>query len=183
MYNVLLVDDEYYHREALKSTICWEEYGCCICGEANNGVLGIERAKELKPDIVLADVSMPFLNGLQMIEEIKQFLPNAVFAIVTGYSEFEYAKRGMELGVKYLIVKPVSHKELIDSLGQMVKELDTKKRPVRNTTAFASGQVKTPEIINESFWKCCWMATGISQENDFYTNATICSCHFKTGAM
>lgn len=127
MYKILLVDDEYYHREAIKNTIPWESYGCCICGEANNGVAGVEKAKELKPDIILADVSMPFMNGLVMIEEIQKELPEAIFAIVTGYGEFEYAKRGMELGVKYYVVKPVDDKELIKSVIQMVQELDAKK--------------------------------------------------------
>ena len=127
MYRILLVDDEYYYREALKDTISWEAYGCCICGEANNGAVGIEKARELQPDIILTDVSMPFMDGLQMIEEIQKFLPDAVFAVVTGYSEFEYARRGMELGIKHLILKPISDQELIEILTQIVKELDTRK--------------------------------------------------------
>lgn len=135
MYKVLLVDDEYYSREALKNTISWEAYGCYICGEANNGANGVLKAKELAPDIIFADVSMPFMDGLQMIEEIQKDLPEAVFVIVTGYSEFEYAKRGMELGVKCLIVKPVSDKELIDRIGQLVRELDEKKKVKKEYTS------------------------------------------------
>lgn len=135
MYKILLVDDEFYYREALKNTISWESYGCCVCGEANNGVAGVEKAKELKPDIVLADVSMPFMDGLQMIEEVQKDLPDAIFAIVTGYSEFEYAKRGMELGVKYFVVKPVNDKELIKSVSQMVKELDARKEKKKEYTS------------------------------------------------
>ena len=127
MYKILLVDDEYYSREALKNSISWEEHGCYICGEANNGAAGMQKAKELKPDIIFADVNMPFMNGLQMIEALRQELPDTVFAIVTGYSEFEYAKKGMKLGVKCLIVKPVNDKELIESLSLMVKDLDARK--------------------------------------------------------
>lgn len=126
MYKILIVDDEYFYREALKSTIPWENYGCCICGEANNGVVGLERAKELRPDIVLADVSMPFMDGLQMIEALREELPETLFSIVTGYSEFEYAKRGMELGVKHFVVKPVSDKELVECVEQMVRELNAR---------------------------------------------------------
>ena len=127
MYKILLVDDEYYYREALKNTISWESYGCCICGEANNGLAGVEKAKELQPDIILADISMPFMDGLQMIEEIQKDLPETIFAIVTGYGEFEYAKRGMELGVKYYVVKPVDDKELMKNISQMVQELDARR--------------------------------------------------------
>ena len=87
---------------------------------------GLEKAKQLRPDIVLADVSMPFMDGLGMIEEIKKVLPDALFAIVTGYGEFEYAKRGMQLGVKHYVVKPVDDKELLDNVKDMVRELESR---------------------------------------------------------
>ena len=119
MYDILLVDDEFYCREALKNTISWEACGCRICGEANNGPAGIERARMLKPDIVLADVNMPFMDGLQMIRAIRAELPDTLFAIVTGYNEFEYARRGMELGVRYYIIKPVDHAELVKNITRL----------------------------------------------------------------
>ncbi|MDD3337478.1 MAG: response regulator [Lachnospiraceae bacterium] len=127
MYKILLVDDEYFAREALRHTITWEEYGCTICGEANNGKDGIEQALALQPDIVLADINMPFMDGLEMTEQIRKLLPETICVIVTGYSEFEYARRGMELGVKYFVVKPVDDEELIRSVQQMVDELDIRK--------------------------------------------------------
>lgn len=139
MYKILLVDDEYYAREALKDTIAWETFGCCICAEANNGVTGLAKAKELKPDIVLADISMPFMDGLQMIEEIQKELPDTIFALVTGYGEFEYAKRGMELGVRHYVIKPVDNKELMQNISQMVKELDDRKE-------------RTDEYTSLRFW-------------------------------
>ena len=135
MYKVLLVDDEFYYRESLKNTIPWESCGCSICGEANNGVSGIEKAKELKPNIILTDVSMPFMNGLQMIEEIQKELPDVIFAVITGYGEFEYAKRGIELGIKYYIVKPVDDKELLNCVGQMVKELEDRQEKKNEYTS------------------------------------------------
>lgn len=135
MYKILLVDDEYFPREALKHTISWEEYGCTICGEANNGVAGIEQAIDLQPDIVLADINMPFMDGLEMIENIRRILPEAIYAIITGYSEFEYAKRGIELGVKYFVVKPVDDTELVKSIGQMIQELDGKKEKKEEYTS------------------------------------------------
>lgn len=85
MYQILLVDDEYYYREALKNTISWEAYGCTICTEANNGVAGLEKARELKPDIVLADVSMPFMNGLEMIAEIQKELVDALLDKILAF--------------------------------------------------------------------------------------------------
>lgn len=126
MYKVLLVDDEYFPREALKMTIPWENYGCTICGEAKNGFDGIEKALELKPDIVLTDINMPFMDGLDMIMNLQKTMPDILFAIITGYSEFEYAKRGIELGVEDFILKPVDDKELVKTMQHMVKTLDRK---------------------------------------------------------
>ena len=128
MYDILLVDDEFYAREALKNTLSWESCGCRICGEANNGLMGIERARELKPDIVLADVNMPFMDGIQMIREIRAELPDTLFAIITGYTEFEYAKRGMELGVRHYIIKPVDNDELTRKITEMARELDERSK-------------------------------------------------------
>ncbi len=124
MYRVLLVDDEYFPREALKMSIPWEKYGCTVCGEAKNGFDGIEKATSLKPDIVLTDINMPFMDGLTMITNLQKSFPEMLFSIVTGYSEFEYAKRGIELGVEHFILKPIDDQELIGTIQNMVEVLD-----------------------------------------------------------
>lgn len=124
MYKVLLVDDEYFPREALKMMIPWEEYGCVVCGEGKNGFDGMEKALELMPDIVLTDINMPFMDGLDMIMHLQDKMPDTLFSIVTGYSEFEYAKRGIELGVEHYILKPINDSELVRTLQNMVGILD-----------------------------------------------------------
>lgn len=131
MYKVLLVDDEYFPREALKMTIPWEKYGCVVCGEAKNGFDGIEKAIDLKPDIVLADINMPFMDGLDMIMNLQKVLPDILYSIVTGYSEFEYAKRGIDLGVEHFILKPVDDEEMIKTVQHMVKILDERREKER----------------------------------------------------
>lgn len=131
MYKVLLVDDEYFPREALKVTIPWEKYGCTVCGEAKNGLDGIEKAMELKPDIVLADINMPFMDGLDMIMNLQKVLPDTLYSIVTGYSEFEYAKRGIDLGVTHFILKPVDDEELIKNIQHMAAILDERREKER----------------------------------------------------
>lgn len=128
MYKVLLVDDEYFPREALKATIPWEEYGCTICGEAKNGVDAIEKAIDLNPDIILTDINMPGMDGLEMITQLQTTMTDVLYAIVTGYSEFEYAKRGIELGVKDFIVKPVDDAEMVKTVQHMVKTLDDRRK-------------------------------------------------------
>lgn len=139
MYKVLLVDDEFFPREALKKMIPWEEYGCTICGEANNGQDGIKKALALKPDIVFTDINMPFMDGLDMIQELQKDMPDVLFSIVTGYSDFEYAKRGIELGVKHIILKPINDGELIKTIQHMVEILDKKHE-------------KEQEYVSLKFW-------------------------------
>ena len=128
MYKVLLADDEFFSREALKQTIPWDEYGCEVCGEAKNGKEGIEKALELRPDIVLTDINMPVMDGLDMVMNLKEALPDTLFAIITGYSEFEYAKRGIELGVEDFILKPIDDREVVRTILHMTEILDERGR-------------------------------------------------------
>ena len=131
MYKVLLVDDEYFAREALKETIPWEEHGCTVCGEAKHGLDGMEKALDLKPDIILTDINMPFMDGLDMIMHLQKELLDVIYSILTGYSEFEYAKRGIELGVNHFIVKPIDDLEIIKTIDGMVNTLNKRREKER----------------------------------------------------
>lgn len=151
MYKVLLVDDEYFPREALKTTISWEKYGCTVCGEAKNGFDGIEKAIELEPDIILTDINMPFMDGLDMIMHLQKERPDILYSIVTGYSEFEYAKRGMELGVHHFIVKPIDDKELIKTIQNMVEILEEKHKKEREYESLKFWARKNSEENRKNF--------------------------------
>lgn len=151
MYKVLLVDDEYFPREALKTTIPWEEYGCEICGEAKNGIDAIEKATELVPDIILTDINMPGMDGLDMITHVQEKLPDVLFCIVTGYGEFEYAKRGIELGVKDFIVKPVDDQKLISTVQQLVESLDKRKKKKQEFESLKFWAVQNNEENKKNF--------------------------------
>lgn len=167
MYKVLLVDDEYFPREALKMTIPWEEYGCVICGEANNGYDGIEKAKELNPDMILTDINMPLMDGLDMIKEIQSTQPDILFSIVSGYSEFEYAKRGIELGVNDYILKPIDDKELIKTVQHMVKTLENKKAKVQEIQRLKFWTEKNQEENRKNFLEMILMDRGNLSEQQF----------------
>lgn len=116
MVKVLVVDDEYFAREGMKRTIDWDTLGCALCGEADNGVIGMELARELKPDIIITDIKMPGMDGIEMANSIKEFLPNCKFIIITGYDEFEYAKRAIKLNAVDFILKPIDEKELLNGV-------------------------------------------------------------------
>lgn len=128
MYKVMLVDDEFFARTALRQSLSWESCGCEICAEAKNGMDGLEKARECQPDLIITDINMPVMNGLDMVAALQKELPHTIFALLTGYSEFEYARRGMELGIRYFITKPVDNEKMLETVKNMVAVLEKNAR-------------------------------------------------------
>lgn len=128
MYKIMLVDDEYFAREAMKASVNWSDYKCAVCLEAKNGQEGLKKAREFKPDIIISDINMPVMGGLDMISILQPELPDTVFVIVTGYGEFEYAKRAIELGLHYFIMKPVETDKMLATVSEIVSQLDEREQ-------------------------------------------------------
>ncbi len=124
---VLLVDDEFYIINSLKHRINWTEYGFEIMDDAKNGQEAYEKIKRYQPDLVLADINMPIMNGLELIGKISQEMPNIKFIVVSGYTEFQYAKEAMNYGAIGYCNKPFDDDELIELLIRADKELKRNK--------------------------------------------------------
>ena len=112
MLKVLLVDDEPIVRQGLKTIINWKENGFYICGEAIDGKDGLNKILSLKPDLVLMDIRMPGIHGIEAIQEAKKNGYNGKFIILSGYSDFKYAQSAVKLGVSSYILKPIDEIEL-----------------------------------------------------------------------
>lgn len=130
MFNVLIVDDEYYFRQALKVSLPWEALGLRIAGEAKNGEEALALLTDIAPDIVLVDINMPMMDGMELIRQANLGGHAAKFIVLTGHSEFVYAKQAVQLGVFNYVLKPIDEKELQSSLLD-VKRLIQKERSVR----------------------------------------------------
>ena len=98
MYRVLLIDDERLVLASLRRRINWEACGFSVCGEAFNGKDGLSKIEELHPDLVFTDIRMPGISGLDLIGQAQKEFPSVRFVVISGYSEFEYAKRTIEYG-------------------------------------------------------------------------------------
>ncbi|OAO89191.1 hypothetical protein AXX17_ATUG03420 [Arabidopsis thaliana] len=116
MLKALIVDDEYLVRAGIHETIDWASYGVEIVGEASNGLEGLDLALSLLPDVVITDVRMPFMNGLEFLEKIREHrLPCGVI-MLSGYDEFQYAQEALRHGASSYLLKPVNIDELVEEV-------------------------------------------------------------------
>jgi len=127
MLNVLIIDDEPNVRLGLRKIVPWEENGFQVCGEGQDADDGFEKIMTLSPDIVLIDIKLPGKLGTDVIKEAREAGFTGKFIIVSGYSNFEYAKIGIKYGVKSYILKPVDEDELIDLLLELKSEIENEK--------------------------------------------------------
>lgn len=121
MYQVLLVEDEDILRKGIRNSVPWERYGCSVAGEAANGREGVEQICALHPDIVITDINMPLMDGLQMIAQTKGDYDYAA-VILTGYSDFEYAQEAIRSGVADYVLKPLNTGTMCEALERAVLE-------------------------------------------------------------
>ena len=153
MINVLIADDEPRIRRGIKSIINWEEFGLKIIGEAEDGEIALEIAKETKVDIFLLDICMPFLNGLDLINELNNILDNPIIIIISGHDEFSYAQSALQLKVFDYILKPIDREILKASILKAKNEI-VKRENNKQTQEFTSLQLKKSKIyLKENFMK------------------------------
>ncbi|MBD2845520.1 response regulator [Paenibacillus sp. IB182496] len=120
---VLLVDDETKIVEGLKSMIDWHGNGYVVCGQARNGAEALEAARRLEPELIVTDIRMPRLDGLAMIARWRAEWPEARFMILTGHSDFEYARQAMQYGVRHYVLKPIEEKEVERGLRELASDI------------------------------------------------------------
>lgn len=123
MYKMVIVDDERIEREGMVRLVDWGEYGIEIVGAAWNGIEGLELIKKWKPDIVLTDIKMPVMNGIEMIQKAQSSCPVTRYIVLSGYGEYEYTSQAMELGVKYYILKPCDEEKLVRAIKKITIDL------------------------------------------------------------
>lgn len=125
MIKIFLVEDEFVVREGIKKTIDWEAHGYEFCGEAGDGELAYPMIQKLRPDIVITDIRMPFMDGLALSKLIKKEMPWVEIIILSGFEEFEYAKEGIKLGIARYLTKPINGADLlkeIDGVAETIRE-------------------------------------------------------------
>lgn len=128
MLKVFLVEDEFVVREGIKKNIDWQAHGYEFCGEASDGELAFPMIQKLKPDIVITDIKMPFMDGLALSRLIKKELPWTEIIILTGFEEFEYAKEAISIGVAQYLSKPINGTELLKEVNAIAVKIEEKRK-------------------------------------------------------
>lgn len=160
MYRVVVVEDERIQRAGLIHSVNWLSLNCMIVGEAENGKSGLELILRERPDIVIADISMPLMNGLDMIAEaLREYMFFSI--LLTSYSEFEYAQQAVSLHVYAYLLKPVNDQLLENTLKTLTEEIERERRLEKVLKQSGSGdghiepyrQIHTPQSTDNYYVK------------------------------
>ncbi|MDO4565101.1 MAG: response regulator [Clostridia bacterium] len=150
-YRVLLVDDEEDIRVGISRKMAWGNLGFELVGEAENGRDALELADQLRPDVVLTDIKMPFMDGLELCRVLSQRLPAAKFVIFSGFDDFEYAKQAIRINVSEYILKPINSAELTLVLGRIKSQLDEERARRRDMEALRRRYEESLPVLREIF--------------------------------
>lgn len=157
MWKILIIDDDFQVLEGMKKAIPWESIDAELVGEASDGSEGLEMVRQTQPDIVITDIYMPVMNGLEMIEKLRETNFPGELIILSGYADFQYARQALRLQVSDYLSKPVTIEELGAVLAKVIKELETKE-----LKKIEQEEVKRRLMMYEPFVQQEWLKSVIT---------------------
>ena len=143
MIKVFLVEDEYAIREGIRRTVNWEKEGFVLCGEAGDGEMAYPLILKEKPEILITDIRMPFMDGLELCRLVKEALPSVRILILSGYDDFSYAQEAIRIGVEEYLLKPLSEEMLLTKLRAVAEKIREEQASER---AIEQYQIEREEI-------------------------------------
>ena len=141
MYKVIIADDESIIRKGLRELVDWEALGLSLSAEATDGAEALELVKDLEPHILITDIKMPDMDGITLIKNIKESGSNTKIIIISAYSDYEFLKKAILLGVESYLLKPIDNDELTALLGDIITKLN--KEISFNTQVKGTGVVRS----------------------------------------
>ena len=128
LYKVVLVEDEIVAREGIRDNVDWRSAGFEFCGEAADGEMALPLIESARPDVLITDIKMPFMDGLQLCKIVRERLPWIKIVILSGHDEFHYAQEALKLGVTEYLLKPVGVQDLHGALQKVARQLDQERQ-------------------------------------------------------
>ncbi|WP_242952251.1 response regulator transcription factor [Butyrivibrio sp. YAB3001] len=153
MIKVFLVEDEFVVREGIKNNINWSAHGYDFCGEASDGEIAYSMIQKLKPDIVITDIKMPFMDGLSLSRLIKAEFPWIEIILLTGYEDFQYAREAIRIGVSCYLSKPISGDNLLKEIDALAVKIEEKKQEREATRRYEEEMKERLELDKQEFFR------------------------------
>lgn len=169
MYTVVIVDDEQFVRKGLMKLMDWDALGFHVIGEADNGEDAFAMIRAEQPDLVITDIRMPVMDGLDLIQAAAEEGRDTEFIIISGYNDFRYAQRAIRFGVMDYVLKPVDKEDMMEVLGKLRSKLEDKRREQerqrielgrRQIEALLRGELRGEELAR---WSEPWVQAGAEQ--------------------
>lgn len=149
-YKLLIADDEYLVRMGIKETIDWASLDIEVVAEASNGKQGLELARTLKPDLIISDVRMPLMDGLEMAKTLLDENADLAVIIYSGYKDFEYARRALTSEVAAYLLKPIENENMIAKVKETLAKLEEKRNKTKMLNLLEKG---TPYFRRQLFFQ------------------------------
>ncbi len=149
MYKVFLADDEIVVREGIRNNFPWDETDFSLVGEASDGEMALSMLQDIKPDILITDIRMPFMDGLALCRALSATMPWMYIIIISGYDDFAYAKEAISIGVKEYLLKPVSSQELRKVLARMADGIRAEKQQQANLRLYRDQLASSTELLKQ----------------------------------
>lgn len=174
MMRVFIADDEEIIRDGIRNCIEKEQERFLFAGEAPDGEMALPMLMEMKPDVLITDIRMPFMDGLELAKVVRRTMPWLRIVFLSGHDEFEYAQKAVSLHADAYLLKPVSSAQLLETLGQVAEQIEQEQQQLRSkvqtaaantrrtccvsifSTSLLSGSVPTAEAaVQGERWGCC----------------------------
>ena len=146
---VFLVDDEIVIREGVRESFPWDETPYSLVGEAPDGEMALPIIRDTNPDIVITDIKMPFMDGLELCRILKSQMPWIGIIVLSGYDEFEYARQCIKLGVREYLLKPINSSDLKDALDKVSTQLKEERKTLEHAASLRARMEDGGKFLKE----------------------------------
>jgi len=164
MLKIFLVEDESIMREGLRDNMPWQQFGYQFVGEAADGETALPLIRKTRPDVLLTDIKMPFMDGLSLSRIVAKEFPNMKIIILSGYDDFEYARQAIQIGVEQYILKPVTRETLKKVLLEVKAKIDSEKEEKINLEKIQSERREYELMSRRTFFEKVFSGRLLVQE-------------------
>lgn len=153
MFRLFIVDDNKYERNGIRASIDWEQLGIEVAGTFSNGFEAIDKIDELRPDIIITDIAMPRMNGIEMSEHIRHNYPNIKIIFISCHSDFDFARSAIGLGVYGYVLKPIISDELLQEVKKVLNEFNLEELQKKEKAGMLKQIEEMLPMVQEQFLK------------------------------